>query len=134
MAMDKPEERGVRVDNDANAFVPENCDIRPLRDHVLIEPLPWEPSKIIAVVADIKPVRGRVLAVGPGRYQLKYDGPKGKRTKSWLGNHFQRTSVKVGDIVEMGGLELKGYMFPSFTWGNKKVVMIREGDIAAVVE
>lgn len=132
---DQISQRGTRVDHDSNAFVPADHDIKPLRDHILIEPLPWEPSKTIAVVAtSLKPVRGRVLKVGPGRYPIKYDGPKGNRKKSWESKVFVKTEIKPGDIVELGGLEIGGYLFASFTWGNRKVVMCREADVTMVVQ
>lgn len=125
---------GIRIGNETLAGIPADAKIRPLRDQIIIEPLDWEPSKIIAVAYRGKPLRGRVLAVGPGRYPLKYNGPKGKRTKSWDSKHFQPTEVKVGDIVELGGLEIGGYLHHTFRWGERECVMVREPDVAIVVE
>lgn len=124
----------ARIGNESNAYVPAEAKIRPLRDQIILEPLDWEPSKLIRVVYGGKPLRGRVLAVGPGLYRRKYDGPKGKRTKSWLGKHFQPTTVQVGDVVELGGLELRGYLFQTILWGTKTVVICREADVAMIVE
>lgn len=123
---------GVRGENRLNAFVPANCEIKPLRDQMIVEPLEWEPSKVIKVIWQGKPLRGRVLAVGPGCYPLKYDGPKGQRTKSWRSRVFVPTSVKVGDIVELGGLELRGYLHKWFYWGDKRVILCQEADFAFV--
>lgn len=125
---------GVRMGNETSTVVPAECTIRPLRDQIVLEPLKWRPSAILTVVWQGKPLRGRVLAVGPGRYPLKYNGPKGKRTKSWLGNRFIPTQVKVGDIVELGGLDIRGYLFQTFLWGAREVVMVREADVVFVDE
>jgi co-chaperonin GroES (HSP10) len=128
------EDRGVRVENNLNAYVPEDHLIRPLRDQIVVEPLPWRPSKIIEVVSDSKPLRGIVRAVGPGIYPKRYDGRKGARMRSWDAKRFRPCDVKVGDIVELGGLELKGYLHNTFLWGSKQMVMCREEDIAGIVQ
>jgi hypothetical protein len=75
-----------------------------------------------------------VLAVGPGHYQKKYDGPKGKRTKSWDSKHFTPCDVRVGDVVDLGGLEIDGYLFTRVIWGSRDCVVCREADVAAVIE
>jgi co-chaperonin GroES (HSP10) len=125
---------GTRIGHETFDAVPAEAVIRPLRDQIVIEPLEWCPSNIISVVYWGKPVRGKVLAVGPGRYPLKYDGPRGKRTKSWLSNYFLQTQVKVGDIVELGGLEIAGYLFMTFRWGTKECVIVSERDVVGIVE
>ena len=129
-----PIDYGVRIENSLNAFIPESCAIKPQKDWLVIEPLEWEPSSTIKVVHANKTLRGKVLAVGPGRYPLKYDGPKGKRTKSWDSKTFVKTEIKCGDTVELGGLEIGGYLFQTFLWGAKKVVMCREADVAIVYD
>ena len=130
-AMDCP---GERVDTPTNAYVSAKENVRPLRDQIILEPLEWEPSKVIRVAYTGKPLRGRVKAIGPGRYRRKYNGPKGLRTQSWLGKHFLPTEVKVGDIVELGGLELRGYAFQTFIWGTKEYVICSEQDVTGIVE
>jgi co-chaperonin GroES (HSP10) len=125
-------ESGVRLGNETSTYIPADAAIRPLRDQIVLEPLNWRPSTVIEVVYQGKPLRGRVLAVGPGRYPLKYNGPKGKRTKSWLASMFVATEVQVDDIVELGGLELRGYLFPTILWGTKQVVLCREADIVFI--
>ena len=125
---------GVRIGNETLGQVSASENVRPLRDQIVLEPLDWEPSKIIAVAYQGKPLRGRVLAVGPGNYPKKYNGPKGKRSKSWDSKHFVPTEVKVGDVVELGGLEIGGYLHTRFRWGDKDCVMIREADVAGVVQ
>lgn len=125
---------GVRIGNESNVIVASNERVRPLRDYLLIEPLAWHPSKILEVCYHGKPLRGIVRAVGPGRYPIKYNGPKGRRTKSWESKHFLPCDVKVGDIVELGGLELRGYLFTTLWVDGVEMVMCREADVAIVIE
>lgn len=126
-------ERGVRLGNESITGFSADTKFRMLRDQILLEPLDWEPSKVIAVVYRGKPLRGIVRAIGPGHYPKRYDGPKGKRTKEWESRAFQRCDVKVGDTVELGGLELKGYLHPTIWWGGKEHVVCREADVALVL-
>jgi hypothetical protein len=81
-----------------------------------------------------QPVRGRVLAVGPGHFQKRYDGPKGRRTKSWDSKHFTPCDVRVGDLVDLGGLELDGYLFTRIIWGSRDCVVCREADVCLIRE
>lgn len=131
------EDGGARIGNETNLIITADQNIRCLRDHIIVEILAWEPSKILEVVYKGKPLRGRVLAVGPGRYPKKYNGPKGKRSKMWDSKHFLPTDVKIGDLVEFGGLEIRGYVFTSyasFRWGDKDCLILREADVAMVTE
>ena len=133
------DDRGVRIGNETSDLIPESARIRPLRDQIILEPLEWSPSNVIRVAYTGRPVRGVVKAIGPGRYPLKYNDRKGKRTKSWLGKHFIPTEVKVGDIVELGGIELgtgalRGYAFQSFLWGTKEHLICSERDVTGIVE
>lgn len=131
---------GLRADTDTRVILGEGERLRPLRDWIVLEPLDWQPSKIINVVYRGGHLRGIVRAIGPGRYPLKYDGPKGKRSRSWLGNRFQPTSLQVGDIVELGALPdfesnaTRGYLHPIVMVDGKEMLMCREGDVAMVVE
>lgn len=125
---------GVRIGNEVWDSVPSGASIRPLRDQIVIEPLEWRPSKIIDVVWHGKPLWGIVRAVGPGCYPKLYNGRKGARTKQWDSKAFRKTEVKVGDKVELGGLEIGGYLHTQFRWGDKMCVMCREEDIGAVHE
>lgn len=124
---------GVRIGNETLTYIGADKHIRPLRDQIIVEPLPWKPSSTIEVVTHAKPLRGRVLAVGPGCYPKRYNGPKGVRTKSWDAKCFRPTDVKVGDIVELGGLEIGGYLHQTVNWGGKEVVVCREEDVAGIV-
>lgn len=131
---DTLESSGVRVGNELLAFVRADERIRPLRDQIVIEPLPIDHGTSLSYAYRGKPVRGRILAVGPGRYPLRYNGRKGARTKSWESKQFRPCDLKEGDIVDIGGLELGGYLFTRVTWGDKDVVICREEDVAIVVE
>lgn len=128
---------GVRLGNETDLVISAHETIRCVSDKILLEVLAWEPSKLLEVVYRGKPLRGRVLAVGPGRHLTQYDGPKGKRSKMWWSNVFLPVDIKVGDIVELGGLEQRGYLFStyvSFRWGDKHCLVVREADVAVVTE
>lgn len=123
----------ARITHDGNTFIYAHEKIRPLRDWMVIEPLPVAHSSILVVLEDMKPTRGLVKAIGPGCYPKKYDHPdKHKRTKMWDSKHFLPTQIKVGDIVDLGGREIKGYAFQSFLWGDKPHLMCREPDVCGV--
>lgn len=123
---------GARIKNTLNAFVGADERVRPLRDQIVVEPMYVGLSDIIDVQWHGETIRGKVLAVGPGTYPKKYDGPKGKRTKSWDSKAFRPTEVKVGDVVNLAGLELKGYLHNTFMWGNRSCVLCREEDVAVI--
>lgn len=123
---------GTRIGNECLlTFVPRGASIRPLRDHIVVEPLPLNPTLI---VTGFRPVRGKVLAVGKGIHPKRYNGRKGVRTKSWDSKAFRPCDVKVGDVVELGGFEIGGYLNQMVRWGDKEVVVCREEDVAIIVE
>jgi co-chaperonin GroES (HSP10) len=114
--------------------IPGDCKIKPLRDQMIVEPMETVYSAIIDVIHITKPMRGIVKAIGPGHYPKKYNGRKGQRTKSWDSKHFQPTGCKVGDIVELGGLQYGGYSFQTVYWGDKLHIICREADVVGIVE
>jgi|SRR5579872_1025860 len=115
--------------------IPEDHTIRMLRDYMIVEPLDTVFSAIIEVIYEYKPMKGLVKAIGPGHYPKEYDHQdKSKRTEMWDSEDFQPTEVKVGDIVELGGLQFGGYSFQTFYWGNKLHIICREADVAGVYE
>ena len=122
---------GTRLGNECLTFVQASESIRPLRDTIIVEPLPISPTIIVEAW---KPIRGKVLSVGPGTYPKRYNGRKGQRTKSWDSKAFLPCDVKVGDLVELGGTEIGGYLFQTVRWGSKEVVVCREADVALIVE
>lgn len=118
------------------------CDspaqFKPTKDRILLRPLAWEPSKILEVVRFGRPLRGEVMAVGPGLNPIKYrPHPDGKRRIAEYSKRFKPTEVKVGDIVELGGLNIfdgQGYQFPEVVVGNETMLIVTERDVAGVVD
>lgn len=94
--------------------------LRPLADRVVIEPLEREETfaggaLVLPETAKEKPQQGRILAVGPGRVDDD-------------GKHVA-VDVKKGDLVlfaKYAGTEVK--------IDNKKLLILKEADILAVVE
>lgn len=126
-----PKKEGVRFEN-ATEILSASEHIRPLRDHILVRPAEWEPSKVIQVAGNQrKTLRGTVVAVGPGRFPIKYNAT---RSKSWLSNTFLPTQVKPGDFIELGGLEIDGYSFPQVLIDNVLHVIATERDVCGIVE
>jgi co-chaperonin GroES (HSP10) len=127
--------RGVEMSQKTITTIPADAKIRPTQDHIVVEPLETTLSNIIVILNEHKPVRGTVLAVGPGIYPKRYDHPdKQRRTKFWDGKTFRPTEIKVGDVVNLGGLEIGGYAFQTFYWGSKLCLMAQERDVALVEE
>jgi len=94
--------------------------IRPLDDRVVVEPFEAEERTAGGIVlpdtAREKPLRGKVIAAGPGKL-LERSGERGKM------------SVKVGDRVFYGkytGTEIK--------IDGEDYVILRESDILAIEE
>ena len=95
-------------------------NLRPLGDRVIVEPIEREETTAYGIVlpetAKGKPQEGRVLAVGPGR--LDDNG------------HRVEMDVKVDDRIlyaKYGGTEVK-------LDSEKKVLILRESDILAIIE
>ncbi len=92
---------------------------RPIEDRVLIEPIEAEDRTtggiILPDTAKEKPVRGTVIARGPGK--LLDNGKRGEM------------SVSVGDEVFYGK-----YSGTEIEIGSDKFIVLRETDILAIVE
>lgn len=110
--------------------------IRPLDDRVVVLPDEAEektPGGIfIPDNAKEKPVRGKVLAVGPGRYSANYAPGEMRPVDEAVvyDDHRIPMTVKVGDAVyfnKYSGSELKK------GWDDQTVKVMRESDILAVV-
>jgi chaperonin GroES len=94
--------------------------LRPLADRVVVEPIEREETfaggaLVMPDTAKEKPQQGEILAVGPGR--LDDDGDR------------MAMEVAVGDLVlfaKYAGAEIKV--------DGKKVLILKESDILAVVE
>ena len=122
---------GVRVgERRTPDLISERETIRPLRDYIILKPLEWKPSKVIEIAGDTrKPLRGIVMAVGPGCYPKRYNKD---RSKTWDSKAFRKCEVKEGDTVELGGLEIRGYDFPSVLIGTEMHLICREEDVAII--
>ncbi|MFQ3586935.1 MAG: co-chaperone GroES [Fimbriimonadaceae bacterium] len=94
-------------------------NLQPLHDRIIVEAAPKEEKTaggiILPDTAQEKPLRGTVLAVGPGKTQ-----DNGKRTP---------VDVKVGETVLYGK-----YSGTEVTVDGKEYVILRADDILAVVE
>lgn len=113
--------------------------LRMLGDRILLKPLDWDASKTIIAIRHGRPVRGEVKAIGPGCYPNRYQS--GKRDgkdfrKSYATKAFRPTEVKVGDIVELGGLNVfdgKGYIpLLEVMVGTELHIICSEKDVACV--
>lgn len=130
---------GGELSMSSPTYIAPDEKIYPMHDYMVVEPLGIEHSKILTVIEDIKPVRGIVKAVGPGHYPLCYNHTdKSRRTKMWRSKTFQPTQVKVGDVVELGsvniGGKISGYSFQQIYWGKTMHLICREADVSGIVE
>jgi hypothetical protein len=122
-------ENTVRLENKPD-YLPAGTRLRPLRDQIYVKPLNWEPSKLIQIAGDKrKPLRGVVVFAGPGCYPKIYNKD---RSKVWESKAFRPCEVKPGDVVELGGLEIDGYLFPTVVIGTETLVQCREVDVCLV--
>ena len=92
--------------------------IEPLGDRVVVEPIEREATTrggiILPDTAKEKPQEGKVLAVGPGKYN-----DQGTRNT---------IDIKVGDVVlypKYGGTE--------YTLETKELMILRESDILGII-
>jgi len=111
-----------------------NGPIRLLGDRILLKPMEWDASKIVIAIRHGRPVRGEILAVGPGHNPIKY---KAGRSKMDYSRHFRPTEVKPGDVVELGGLNIfdgKGYQFEELVYNGESCLICTERDVALVRE
>lgn len=125
-------ESGVQI-NQAVEWFPAGTVLRPTLDRVLIRVLPWNPSRRLKIVSNMRPIRGRVMAVGPGGWQKRYYlNKKGERHKVGETGRKQHMDLKVGDVVDVGGLEIRGYSFMEIMIGFERHIMCQEADVAIV--
>jgi chaperonin GroES len=96
-----------------------SINVRPLGDHVLVEPMERETTTssgiILPETVKEKPQKGTVLAVGPGRRD-----EEGNRVPM---------DVSVNDrilFVKYSGTEIK--------LGDRELLILRESDVLAVLE
>lgn len=88
-------------------------NIKPLADRVLVQPVPAEEVTVSGIIipdsAKEKPLKGTVLAVGPG-------------TKD------EAMELKVGDVVLYGK-----YAGTEVELDNEKVLIMRQNDVLAIL-
>jgi hypothetical protein len=128
--------RGATMGGETLTVIPETENIRPLRDHLVLEVRSEVLSRYIQVVAQVEGLEGIVLAIGPGDHPYHYDyREKHKRTKSWqISTDYLKTTVKVGDVVKLGDGEIVNNGFQRFWWGDRLCLICREADVCGVVD
>jgi co-chaperonin GroES (HSP10) len=135
MRIQSTDARSAELSQSCNTYVAEGEQIRMRLDYLLVEPLDRDLSKVLQVVERTKPVRGRVIAAGPGTHPKVYDHPDKHKLKSFeYSSRFLETQVKPGDLVELGGIDIGGYSFPQIMYGDKKYLICRELDVSGVLE
>lgn len=119
-----------------------NGPIRMMHDRILLKPMEWNgedvhgEGSLIQVVRNGRPLRGTVKAVGPGHNLIKYKtNAQGKRAQMDYSKRFRPTEVKVGDVVELGGLNQydgKGYQFTEVIYNGELHLICSERDVCLV--
>jgi co-chaperonin GroES (HSP10) len=125
----------VRVERRTPDCIAPGERLRPLRDQIVVKVLPLKLSETIEAEWKGKPVRGTVIACGPGRFPNIYktgkrDGRDYRTVRE--STQFRKTEVKVGDIVELGGQEIGGYLFTRIDINGEECVLCSEQDVAIV--
>jgi hypothetical protein len=126
---------GVRLRDKSLNFV--EGAIRPLKDWCVIKPLPLPFSDTIETDWSGETIRGTVVAVGPGKHcnihtRGQRDGKPFRTVRQ--STHFRPTDVKVGAVVQLGGLELGGYLWNHLQIDGQDHIICMEADIALVEE
>jgi co-chaperonin GroES (HSP10) len=119
-----------------------NGTARPLEDRMFLRPLEWDASNIVIAIRHGRPVRGEVMAIGRGHYPIRYiagydkQGRYSSRAKMVRSDHFRPTEVKIGDVVELGGLNAfdgEGFKFEEVLYNGERCLICTERDVAGVV-
>lgn len=109
--------------------------VHPLREKLIVRPLPPALSQTIAADWNGEAVRGQVIAAGPGTYpRIHAQGVKdGKpwRTVREL-KAFRANDCKPGDIVQLGGMEIGGYLWPHVFIDGIDHILISEQDVCFI--
>jgi co-chaperonin GroES (HSP10) len=127
------EDRGVRLHDKSLNFV--KGQIRPLHDQLVLKPLPPSLSQTIAADWNGEAVRGQVIAKGPGKYPNIHE--KGfKDGKPWRrirqSTQFRPTEVQIGQIVQLGGMEIGGYLWNHVYIDGEDHIMCMEADVCGI--
>ena len=71
-------------------FIPASCKLRMLRDQMIVQPIDVVHSRVLVVREfGSKLVRAKVLAIGPGHYPNRYDGPKREKNQDYGRNRIR---------------------------------------------
>lgn len=118
-----------------------NGTLRMLGDRILLRPLDPDWKSSLVVIRHGRPVRGEALAVGPGIYPVSKrvkESPMRQRIE--FSRYFRPTQVRVGEIIELGGLNIfdgKGYDFSTMgdvMYNGIHCLICTERDVAIVRE
>lgn len=126
---------GVRLSDKTVNFVPSGRQIRPLRDQLIVRPLPLALGERVQADWQGEPVRGVVIAAGPGVFpnihsRFRKDGKEVRQVRE--SKQFRPTEVKPGDVVQLGGLEIQGYLWPRVWADGDWCVICREADVCLI--
>jgi len=121
---------------------PTGTRLRPLRDKILVKVMTKELSDSVIANWAGKPVLGIVVAAGPGRYPNIHTrgfrpGVNGEPVpfhEIRISKVFRPTEVKVGQVVEFGGMEIGGYALNQVFIDGELHILTSEQDVVAVHE
>jgi len=124
---------GIRQHDKSLNFV--TGAVKPMREKIIVKPLPPDLSQTIAADWNGEAVRGEVIAVGPGTYPRIHS--KGEKDgKPWRSvrdlKAFRPCDVKVGDIVHLGGMEIGGYLWPHIMINGEDMIIASEQDVCGI--
>lgn len=124
---------GVRLHDQSLNFV--SGQIRPLREKLIVKPLPPALSQTIAANWNGEAVRGQVIAAGPGTHPNIHekgtkDGKPYRIVKQ--SRAFRPCDVQVGDIIQLGGMELGGYLWPHILIDGQDHILCSEQDVCGI--
>jgi hypothetical protein len=124
---------GVRLADKSLNFV--QGQIRPLREKLIVKPLPPHLSQTIQADWNGEAVRGEVIARGPGTHPRIHekgtqDGKPYRRVRE--SSAFRPCDVQVGDIVQLGGMEIGGYLWPHIQINGEDHILCSEQDVCGV--
>jgi co-chaperonin GroES (HSP10) len=127
------ESPGVRVHDKSLNFV--SGQIKPMREKIIVRPLPPALSQTIAADWNGEAVRGEVIAVGPGTHPNIHekgtkDGKPWRRVRQLKA--FRPCDVQVGDIVHLGGMEIGGYLWPHIMINGDDMIICSEQDVCGI--
>lgn len=108
-----------------------------MREQIVVKVIEFGYSDILVETYRGEPVKGQVVATGPGRHRWRhYRGVKDGKSYHTIKEsaHFTPTDVKVGDIVELGGLERNGIPFLQVKMDGALHLVLSEQDVAIVHE